>query len=59
MGCNVVQCNACKQFSWEGVKTCEHCGSGNLTIGFHQLLEILGIKQEAHNGKPSTNDSKL
>ena len=50
MGCNVVQCLDCKQWNWEGVVVCRHCGSRNLTMGFHQVLSILGIKKESNNG---------
>lgn len=47
MGTNVVQCLDCKDWNWEGVTKCHHCGSKNLTIGFHQLLNIMCITDPA------------
>ena len=58
MGCNLVQCKDCGQFNKEGTIYCNRCGGSNLTIGFHQLLNVLGIKKENKNGK-SSDDGKL
>ena len=41
MGCSVIQCLDCQEFSWEGSIECQACGSNNLTISFHQLLSVI------------------
>lgn len=41
MGTHVVQCLDCQEWNWEGITRCAHCGSTNLTIGFHQALAYL------------------
>lgn len=47
MGTRIVECRDCGAFAWEGSRVCPECGSTNLTIGFHSLLELMeAVKKE-------------